>query len=164
MPLKLCYRLLHSFPSFSWCVCCLFFISHLSLLILVMDVFYVLLLLWSVLLNIYPLYWSLQISILVIFYYNYAFKYIDLAHVTIVSFLLLSLVYFARFFFGFSESKRKVSLFIWDSSWNQWWAKEVIKILWGCFPEFSLFFDLCSNFLFPMVPFFILPVVKMELL
>ena len=142
-----------------------FFISHLSFLILVMDVFYVLLLLlWSVLLNIYPLHLSLQISILVIFYYNSAFKYIDLAHVTIVSFLLLSLVYFALFFFCFSESKRKVSLLIWDSSWNQWWAKEVIKVLWGCFPEFSLFFDLCSNLLFPMVPFFILPVVKMELL
>ena len=50
------------------------------------------------------------------------------------------------FFFGFSESKRKVSLFIWDSSWNQRWAKEVIKILWACFPEFSFFFDLLVIF------------------
>jgi len=131
-----------------------FFISHLSLLILVICVFHVLLLLlWSVLLNIYPLRWSLQISVLVILLqFCFQIYWFSTCNDCILSFAFFGL-FCISFFLGFSESKRKVSLFIWDSSWNQRWAKEVIKILWACFPEFSFFFDLCGNFWFPMVPF-----------
>lgn len=144
-----------------------FFISRLSFLVLVICVFYFLfLLLWSVLLNIYPLHWSLQISVLVICLLQFYFQiyWFSTCNYCILSFAFFGFFCSFFFFFGFSKSKRKVSLFIWDSSWNQWWAKEVIKILWACFPEFSLFFDLCGNFWFPMVTFFVLPVIKMDLL
>lgn len=80
--------------------------------------------------------------------YNSAFNYFDLKLCTL----------FCSYFWLFFKKRLAFDVTLFFKSV---WVEEFIKILWGCFPEFFPFFDLCSNFWLPMVLFFTLPIINM---